>query len=62
MESGIDLQKLSSPRLASSITLRASLKFAEQYADLYDEVMRQYPNDHLLPRSVHEVKVLLALD
>jgi uncharacterized protein YggT (Ycf19 family) len=62
MESGIDLQKLSSPRLASSITLRASLKFAEQYADLYDEVMSQYPNDHLLPRSVQEVKVLLALD
>lgn len=62
MEAGTELARLSSPRLASSITLRASRRFADVYADLYTETAKLHPNVTLLPRTVQEVSVLLALD
>ena len=64
MESNLELQKLSSPRLAATITLRASQTFAKEFEKIQIQISQHYSVDELLqvfPRSLQEVEVLLAL-
>jgi hypothetical protein len=64
MESGILMRGLSSPRLAASVTLRASTMFLDTFKALKQELETIYGNEEaltLLPRSVEEVKTLLAI-
>lgn len=60
MESGRLLGELSSSRMASNITLRASVEFAELYDQIKQVINATHPE--ALPRTVHDVKILLAVD
>lgn len=66
MESTPQLQRLSSPRIGSTITLRASQKFCDEFQRLETKISHLYPDEEartqIFPRSLDEVKVLLAID
>lgn len=68
MESNMSLYKLASPRLASTITLRASQQFAEEFARVESKLREIYsdlsPEEFkmLFPRSLQDVNVLLAIE
>ena len=63
MESSVLLHPLSSPRLAASITLRASKMFADRFKQVKEELQNLYEDcNEIFPRSFDEVVVLLALD
>lgn len=60
MESGRLLSELSSSRMASNVTLRASVRFAEIYDQVRDLVNDQFPGK--FTRTIDDVKILLAVD
>lgn len=65
MESSVLLHPIASPRLASSISLRASRMFADKFKEVRQKVDSTYgeqTGSEIFPRSTQEVHVLLALD
>ncbi|ANB14565.1 Cog6p [Sugiyamaella lignohabitans] len=64
MESSVLLHRLSSPRLSSSITLRASQRFVDIFQQIKQCLDELYGEEAavLMPRSVSEVKTLLAIE
>ncbi|CAN6636940.1 hypothetical protein TRVA0_016S00738 [Trichomonascus vanleenenianus] len=66
MESSEALHRLNSPRLASTVTLRASEKFLSAFKELEDKLRSIYGDSDefraVFPRTSEDVRVLLALD
>lgn len=65
MESNLALQRLTSPRLGSTITLRASQQFATSFAEFRQHLSTLYDDTKLatiFPRTESQVRVLLALE
>jgi conserved oligomeric Golgi complex subunit 6 len=62
MDAHSRLQKLSSPRLANSLTHEAALLFVEDFTALEEAVRKHIEfSQTVFPRSTDEVKLLLGI-